>query len=64
MKKVIAIMFILLISLFILVGCASTTIKPQNDQLQDYERQGSVSQPKSQQQVETEEIPQPPPLPD
>ena len=60
MKKSIAIMFILLIGLMVLGGCASTTVEPSTNQQQN---QQSAEPEQNQRQTGSDEIPIPPSLP-
>lgn len=60
MKKIIAIVLILTIGLLVLGGCTSTT----TDTPQDQQEVPSPEPEQNQQQAGTDEIPQPPALPE
>ena len=60
MKKIIAIILILMVGLFVLGGCTSTT----TDTPQDQQQTESPEPEQNQQQAGTDEIPQPPALPE
>jgi len=59
MKKIIAIMLILMVGLFVLGGCTSTTTDTPQDQQQE-----PSPEPEHTQEAGTDEIPQPPALPE
>jgi uncharacterized alpha/beta hydrolase family protein len=61
MKKIITVIFILLIGLFILGGCGSTDVQERTTQQQT---DSNPEPEQNQQQARDAEIPQPPALPE
>jgi len=62
MKKIITIIFILLIGLMVLNGCTSTNVQPEDNQ-QENQQEGNIEPEQNQQPAGSDKILQPPALP-